>query len=291
MRNIGFVLLAVSIVLGLFTVWGVRKMTAARTAHASLQQTTIVVANRPIGFGEVITPELLRTQAWPAGQQPQGAFQTVAQVTAQKRVALGPIATNEPVLLSRISGPGGRATLSGEIREGMRASTIRVNDVVGVAGFVLPGDFVDVLVTRGEKPGNGLDSRTDVLLRSIRVLGVDQLANENKNDPVVAKAVTIEVTSEQSQKLALASQIGTLSLALRGTIDPLSNGQDPAPQTIRTDDLRLDGVRPAPAPAPARRKVIRVSRPVRPQEPGVSIEIFRGSEATVSHVPLSRGIG
>ena len=289
MRNIGFILLAVSIVLGLFTVWGVRQMTTAHSAKANLKQTTIVVANRPIGFGEVITPELLRAQAWPAGEQPQGAFQTVAQITSQRRVALGPIAANEPVLITRISGPGGRATLSGEIREGMRASTIRVNDVVGVAGFVLPGDFVDVLVTRGDKPNNDA-SRTDVLLRSVRVLGVDQLANENKNDPVVAKAVTIEVTPEQSQKLALASQIGTLSLALRGTIDPLSNGQEPTPQTIRTDDLRLDGVRPPPPPPPPR-KVIRVSRPVRHQDTGVNIEIYRGSEASVSHVPAGQGIG
>ena len=287
MRNIGFVLLAVSIVLGLFTVWGVHQMTAAHSANANLKQTTIIVANRPIGFGEAITPELLRAQAWPAGQLPQGSFQTVAQVTAQHRVALGPIAANEPLLITRISGPGGRATLSGEIREGMRASTIRVNDVVGVAGFVLPGDFVDVLVTRGDKPNNDA-SRTDVLLRSVRVLGVDQLANENKNDPVVAKAVTIEVTPEQSQKLALASQIGTLSLALRGTIDPLSNGQEPTPQTIRTDDLRLDGVRPPPPPP---RKVIRVSRPVRHQDTGVNIEIYRGSEASVSHVPAGQGIG
>jgi pilus assembly protein CpaB len=290
MRNIGFVLLAVAVVLGLFTVWGVRQLTAAHTgADSKAHQTTVVVATRPIGFGEAITPDVLRAQTWPAGAQPQGSFQTVAQVTAQRRVALGPIAPNEPLLTTRVSGPGGRATLSGEIRQGMRASTIRVNDVVGVAGFVLPGDFVDVLITRSDKPGADQTSHTDLLLRSIRVLGVDQLANENKNDPVVAKAVTIEVTPEQAQKLALAAEVGTLSLALRGTVDPLANNQEPVPPTVRTDDLRLDGVRPTAPAAP--RKVIRVSRPVHREEPGASIQIFRGAEASVAHVPIGQGVG
>jgi pilus assembly protein CpaB len=241
----------------------------------------VVVASRPIGFGEVVTPELLRVQAWPEGAQPHGSFQSLAQVTSQRRVALGPIAANEPVLASRVSGPNGRATLSGVIRAGMRATTIRVNDVFGVAGFVLPGDFVDVLITRNYAAGNntGEDKRTDVLLRSVRVLAVDQLANESKNDPMVAKAATIEVTPEQAQKLALAAEVGTLSLALRGTVDPLANDQEAVPPTTRIADLRLNG---APPPKPVRKTVRR--------EPGgATIEIIRGgAEATLARV---RSIG
>lgn len=275
MRNIGFVLLLVAVLLGGFVVVGVRHMSAARaTPDSSVPRTTVVVASRAIGFGEPVTAEVLRLQAWPQGAAPQGAFATIAQVTAQKRVALGPIAANEPVLTSRISGPGGRATLSGVIREGMRATAIRVNDVFGVGGFVLPGDFVDVLITRQE--GDGEEMRTDVLLRSVRVLAVDQTANESKNDPVVAKAATIEVTPEQAQKLALASQVGTLSLALRGTIDPLTGDTEGAPATVRTADLRLLG---APAPAKAR------AAPRRRQPSGASIQIYRGTEASVAHVP------
>jgi pilus assembly protein CpaB len=283
MRNIGFVLLAVSILLGAVTVFGLRHMSASRAAEPRLHQTTVVVASRPVGFGEVLTPDLLRVQAWPSDGKPQGSFETVGQVTAQRRVALGPIAANEPVLTSRISGPGGRATLSGVIRAGMRATTIRVNDVFGVAGFVLPGDFVDVLITRDDGGRNTTQEtkRTDVLLRSVRVLAVDQLANENKNDPVVAKAATIEVTPEQAQKLALAAEVGTLSLALRGTVDPLSSAQDPNPVTVRTTDLRLDGVK-APAPAAPRKIVRAVARPV---FAGATIQIFRGSEASVARVP------
>ncbi|CAN7382335.1 Flp pilus assembly protein CpaB [Phenylobacterium sp. LjRoot225] len=287
MRNIGFVLLAVSVLLGALTIWGLRHMSAARAEpDAKLHQTTVVVATRPIGFGEALTPELLRVQAWPKDAQPQGSFQTVAQVTAQRRVALGPIAANEPLLVTRISGPGGRATLSGVIRVGMRATTIRVNDVFGVAGFVLPGDFVDILITRedGDRNANQDDKRTDVLLRSVRVLAVDQLANQNKNDPVVAKAATIEVTPEQAQKLALAAEVGTLSLALRGTVDPLSNSDEGGPPTVRTADLRLDGFKPpAPAARPVRKVIRTAPRRTAPASP--TIEIFRGAEATSTRVP------
>ncbi|CAN7415376.1 Flp pilus assembly protein CpaB [Phenylobacterium sp. LjRoot219] len=281
MRNIGFVLLLVSVVLGGLVVMGIRHLSAARaTPEQGVARTAIVVATRAVGFGEPITAEVLRLQPWPQGAVPQGAFNSVAQVTAQKRVALGPIAANEPVLTSRISGPGGRATLSGVIREGMRATTIRVNDVFGVAGFVLPGDFVDVLITRDEGSQSSGNMRTDVLLRSIRVLAVDQLANESKNDPVVAKAATIEVTPEQAQKLALASQVGTLSLSLRGTIDPLASDKEGAPTTVRTADLRLQG-----ASAPAAPRAVRAAPRRRAAPAGPTIEIIRGSDATFARVP------
>jgi pilus assembly protein CpaB len=285
MRNIGFVLLIVSLLLGGVAVWGVRNLSAARAAPSDrLGQTTVVVASRSIGFGETLTPELLRVQAWPRGAQPQGSFRSLAELTGgHKRVALSPIAVNEPVLATRISGPGGRATLSGVIRGGMRATTIRVNDVFGVAGFVLPGDFVDVLVTRNEAKGTGGgegDMRTDLLLQSVRVLAVDQLANENKNDPVVAKAATIEVTPDQAQKLALAAQVGTLSLALRGAVDPLASAGETTPGTTRIDDLRLAGARPPPA------KVVRVvAHPAArraPVRPSATIQIYRGVQAVVS---------
>lgn len=291
MRNLGFVLLLVSLVLGGLTVWGLRHMSAARAQpDAKLNQTTVVVATRPIGFGEPLTPDVLRVQAWPKGGQPQGSFQTIAQLTAQRRVALGPIASNEPVLATRISGPGGRATLSGVIRVGMRATTIRVNDVFGVAGFVLPGDFVDVLVTRddGDRNASQENKRTDVLLRSVRVLAVDQLANENKNDPVVAKAATIEVTPEQAQKLALAAEVGTLSLALRGMVDPLAASDEAAPPTVRITDLRLDGVRAAAPPAAPRKVKVVTRQPRRAAPAGPTIEIIRGVEASIARIP---GVG
>lgn len=286
MRNIGFVLLIVSVLLGGVAVWGVRNMTAARAAPVSqVGQSSVVVASRPIGFGETLTPELLRVQPWPAGARPEGSFKTVSELTqGPRRVALAPIAADEPILPSRISGPGARASLSGAIRPGLRASTIRVNDVFGVAGFVLPGDVVDVLVTRAEGQRGAADEkmRTDVLLQSVRVLAVDQLANGSKTDPVVAKAATIEVTPDQAQKLALAAQVGTLSLALRGTADPVGDPDATPPQTVMVSDLRLG--------APAQPKVIRTTttprrpiRAVRRSPAGQTIEIYNGGQrATVS---------
>jgi len=123
----------------------------------------------------------------------------------------------EPVLRAYVSGFGGRATMSREVSRGMRAVAIRIDDVSGVAGFILPGDRVDVMLTRqveGSAAG-GSNLATDVILQNITVLGVDQLADQDRDKPVVGRTVTVEVTTEQAQKLALAQQAGTLGLALR----------------------------------------------------------------------------
>ena len=111
-----------------------------------------------------------------------------------------PIETNEPVLKSKVSGFGGRAILSSMIAPDMRAMTIRINDVSGVAGFVLPGDHVDIILIRDF----GGSPVTDILLQNIKVLGIDQDANQNRQQPGVVRAVTFEVTPTQSQKLVLA---------------------------------------------------------------------------------------
>ncbi len=121
----------------------------------------------------------------------------------------------------KITGPGQRASLAALISDDKKAVTIRVNDVLGVAGFVLPGDRVDIMLTRTETQEVGDDKAiqknafTDVLLQNVRVLAVDQLADDRTEKPTPAKAVTIEVGTRQAQKLALASTVGQLSLALR----------------------------------------------------------------------------
>jgi len=173
---------------------------------------TIVVASRPLKFGDVLSAFSLREMAWPQDALPQGAFGKIADLTATKRVVLTPIAINEPILSSKITGPGQRATLSALLKDGMKAVAIRVNDVNGVAGFVLPGDHVDVLLTR---PGDKKVSINDVVIQNARVLAVDQLADDTTEKPDVVKAVTLEVDEIGGQKLALASMVGTLSLLLR----------------------------------------------------------------------------
>ena len=119
---------------------------------------------------------------------------------------------NEAVLASKITGPGQRATLSAVLGEGMKAVTIRVNDVEGVAGFVLPGDHVDIVLTRQIDKENATN---DVVIENARVLAIDQSADSLSFKPSVVKAVTLEVDVADAQKLALASSVGTLSLLLR----------------------------------------------------------------------------
>jgi pilus assembly protein CpaB len=173
---------------------------------------SIVVATKSLRFGDELIASSLREVAWPEGALPAGAFGKVAEVMSGKRIVLMPIDTNEAILAAKITGPGQRATLSAMLGAGMKAVTIRVNDVEGVAGFVLPGDHVDVLLTRTGEKNNAIN---DVVIQDVRVLAIDQLADERSDKPSVVKAVTLEVGVANGQKVALASTVGTLSLLLR----------------------------------------------------------------------------
>ncbi|RWC54966.1 Flp pilus assembly protein CpaB [Mesorhizobium sp.] len=178
---------------------------------------TVVVAAVALKFGDTLSTDKLREVAWPAGAVPSGAFKTTKELlTGDSKQALQAIGVNEPVLATKITGPGQRATLSAVLGEGMKAVSIRVNDVLGVAGFVFPGDRVDVLLTRTVRDNDGADkSFVDVLLQSMKVLAVDQVADESKDSPTVVKSVTLEASTRDAQKLTLAAGAGQLSLALR----------------------------------------------------------------------------
>jgi pilus assembly protein CpaB len=174
---------------------------------------TIVVAKSPLRFGTPLTPQVLREVAWPDGAIPAGAFATIeSMLVGGKRVVLASIEPNEPVLVNKLTGPGQKASLSAVIQDGMKAVTVRVNDVEGVAGFVLPGDRVDVLVTRQQEKGA---NSNDVVLQNVKVLAVDQIADERIEKPTLVKAVTLEVDTVAAQKLALAASVGNLALILR----------------------------------------------------------------------------
>jgi pilus assembly protein CpaB len=173
---------------------------------------TIVVAAKPLRFGAELNAMSLREIPWTQDAVPHGAFSKISDLTSTRRVVLTAIEANEPILASKITGSGQRATLSAMLADGMKAVTIRVNDVEGVAGFVLPGDHVDVVLTRQQDKAV---AAADVVLQNVRVLAVDQIADERAEKPSVAKAVTLEVEVTAAQKLALAATVGTLSLALR----------------------------------------------------------------------------
>jgi pilus assembly protein CpaB len=187
-----------------------------KTREAKPQQTTtqtIVVASKPLRFGMELQRGYLREMPWVEDSLPAGAFAKIdAALAGGKRVVLAPIEVNEPVLAVKITGPGQRATLSALVQPGMKAVTIRVNDIEGVGGFVLPGDRVDVVMTRQLDKGS---ASNEVVLQHVRVLAIDQHADTRSDKPSIAKAVTLEVDTIDAQKVWLAASVGNLSLLLR----------------------------------------------------------------------------
>lgn len=222
MRASTFVMVALAAVFGLLAVFIAQswlnsqaemRMKSIEANRKTIETRKVVVASKPLRFGQELNSASMREVEWPQDAIPPGAFSKISQVTeGGRRVVLVPIETNEPVLAPKITGAGQRATLSAVIGEGMKAVTIRVNDVEGVAGWVLPGDRVDVALTR---QGDKDNATNDVVLQNARVLAIDQVADERTDKPSVAKAVTLEVDTTAAQKLSLASSIGTLSLVLR----------------------------------------------------------------------------
>jgi pilus assembly protein CpaB len=223
----------------------------------------VVVASGAIGFGTRLEARNLRIASLPASAAPAGHFSTIAQVINQQGgapVALAQIAQNEPILPSRISGPGARPTLSAEIREGMRAYTIGITNVLGGGGHILPGDRVDVMLARAvdaEQESSGRVFVANVVVQDVRVLGMDLNADPTSDRPAVASTATLEVTLQDSVRLALAAQAGTLSLALRrnGSNEivaqrpvVLVNGAGGSRRPAREPDA-AQAQRPAAAPA------------------------------------------
>ena len=188
----------------------------AKNMAANRQQVasqTVVVAKQPLRFGTELNASMLQEVPWPADSTPTGAFTKISDIlSGGRRVVLAAIEANEPVLALKITGAGQRATLSALVKPGMKAVTIRVNDVEGVGGFVLPGDHVDVVLTRQIEKGS---ATTEVVLQNARVLAVDQSADERAAKAAVAKSVTLEVATVDAQKVWLASSVGSLSLLLR----------------------------------------------------------------------------
>jgi pilus assembly protein CpaB len=224
---------------------------------------TIVVAAAPLRFGTKLTPQMLHEVGWPEAAIPAGTFSSINELMGPgKRIVLAAIEPNEPILRTKITGPGQRATLSAVIEQGMKAVTVRVNDVEGVGGFVLPGDHVDVLMTRQPDKASG---NNDVVLQNVKVLAIDQLADDSADKPSVVKAVTLEVDTIAAQKLSLAASLGTLSLVLRKAGEAELEGT----RRVTQNDLgTADGQQRAASPY----SVVSVSRGGKREEYNVSRE-------------------
>jgi pilus assembly protein CpaB len=260
--------LLVGLVLAVVAVVGVSSMLGEKPeVQAPFKVVSVVVATHDLSFGTELNDTVLTVKDWPENSLPQGSFTKIEDVLGdgtEPRVVLKPIVTGEPVLTSKITGFGAKATMSTVLPEGKRAFSIRVNDVSGVAGFLLPGDRVDVLLTRQieEKERDKLDQVTDVILQNVVVRGIDQIADEDRNKPEVVKAVTVEVSPEDAQKLALAQQVGQLSLALRNVATN---------DTAKTRSVRVRDLVNEPAPAPAPKQVAEKPKRLEPAPPSVIV--------------------
>lgn len=187
-----------------------------------VEMTTVVVAREDLRFGTEVTKDKLELADWPAKNVPKGSFGSIKDFLGkhQPRIVLEPIMANEPVLKGKVTGPGQRSGLATMLEPGKKAVAIKVNDVVGVGGLVLPGDRVDIFVTNDgksedRKEGEQPKAYTDVLLQNIRVLAIDQISDPKRTEPVVGRTVTVEASLAEAQKITLASTIGTLTLVLR----------------------------------------------------------------------------
>jgi len=214
------IMMALAVVLGLLAV----ALAAGWLLNApGATASRIVVARSDVDIGQRLSPEMFKLVDWPAGSVPRGAFTDPSPLGG--RVLKSSLLAGEPISEAKLAPAGTLGGLSALIAEGKRAITVRVNDVVGVAGFALPGNYVDIIVSTETMPDpNAARAReqsiSKIVLERILVLAVAQEVSRDETRPKVVNAVTLEVTPAEAEKLDLARSVGTLSLALRNQVDP-----------------------------------------------------------------------
>lgn len=304
MRRQSLIAIGIAVVLGLIAVFAANAFLTqserrAQAAADRAELTKVAVAAVPLDYGTELTPEKIRFVDYPVNSLPEGSFRRLGDLlpAGKRRVALRPMQVNEPILASKLMGEGLGVSLAAVLSDGNRATSVRINDVSGVAGFIQPNDSVDVLVTR-EAGANGRETQiSDVLLQNVRVIAMDQNAKGADGKPILARTATLEVSPTDAQKLALAQQVGSLSLVLRKPGQEQDIGQV---QTVSMNDLRysyydgtayrqpatLASTRPvvtrrvSRAPAP-RRTIARPAAPAAPPAPATnSVEVVRGTEGS-----------
>lgn len=291
MRNKPLVwVLTAAVIFGLIAAFSVNRLLSGAVGRNSVK--TIVVAKVEIPLGARIIPEQLTTVQVPSNTLPDGAFDAENKVTG--RITITRIGPHEPITSNRLASEGTMAGLAAIIPEGYRAMTVKIDDETGVAGFILPGTAVDVLAVINP-PGNASqDPISKIVLQNIKVLAngqnLDQPADEREAKSV--RNVTLQVTPEQAEKLALSSFDGKLQLAMRNSAD---QGDQQTmgvnKRTLLQGDVAMTSpapgeVKTAASPAPPRRVVRNVRPPViaqptpapvaAPTPPRISVEVFEG---------------
>ena len=279
-------MMAVAVLFGLVAVILASRWLLNKSAASSDR---IVVAATDVNLGQRVSAEMLTLVEWPVASRPEGAYSDPAKVTG--RVLKSSILRGEPLTEPKLAPSGTVGGLSALITEGKRAITVRVNDVIGVAGFALPGNYVDIIVSTEKEPQpnerNGREQNiSKIVLERILVLAVAQEVSRDETKPRVVNAVTLEVTPEQAEKLDLARSVGTLSLALRNQVDPLNANTAGATKVTLLDEKPL-AVPPAP-PKPATR-----ARPVpaaakKPTVQQVAVQVKRDCVGVLNGVNASQ---
>ena len=237
--------------------------------------TRVVVAANDINLGQRLTPEFVKLVDWPSGSIPAGAFTDPQKLDG--RVLKTSAQRGEPLLEAKLAPVGTLGGLSAVIGEGKRAITVRVNDVIGVAGFALPGNYVDIIVNTQKDgtatPGEAQDRNiSKIVLEKILVLAVAQEVSRDDTKPRVVNAVTLEVSPEQAEKIDLARSVGTLSLVLRNQVD---NANDTTGGATKVSLLKEPVAVPAPKPEV---KTVRVVQRIAARAPGNCIRVITGTQ-------------
>ncbi len=183
-------------------------------SRESLLTTHVVVAKEDVQIGTRLQRHMLQVVDWPSTSPLKNPLTTVDE--AVDRVVNMPLVKGEPVSVAKLAAKGETGGLSAVLREGRRAVTVKVNEIVGVAGFALPGNYVDVMVNTPDSR-NHLVSK--IVIERIQVLAVAQDVATQESKPKVVNAVTLEVTPAQAEKIDLARSVGSLSLVLRSQVD------------------------------------------------------------------------
>lgn len=254
-----------AVVFGLIAAFSVSRYLSGTQAYAK-NLNSVVVAKVDIQPGEKIVAEQLQSVQFPTTAMPDGTFQSVDKLVG--RVAVVQIAAREPVTDFKLAPEGSAGGLSAVIPEGYRAMTVKVDDVVGISGFVMPGALVDVVVVINPVEQNGQQNPiSKIVLQNIKVLANGQNIDRPKNDrePESVKAVTLQVLPEQAEKLALASTEGKLQLVMRNSVDQGDEqtlgvdkrvllGGERAKPVPEAGSLKSEQPKQTPAPAPVTRR-------------------------------------
>ncbi len=237
------------------------------TERDAVDESSVVVAAMQIPFGQKVEAADLRMMELPPHAIPRGSFKRADEVVG--RVASQTIYAGEVILKERVAEHLGGSALAAVLDHGMRAITVRVDDVVGVAGFLLPGNRVDVVSS--QRTGGNRVVQSETILTAIKVLAVDQIASPERDGPVIVRAVTLEVTPSQAERLVKATQEGRVQLTLR---NPLDHEPEPIQEVAVVEPPPEPEVRPAPVRA----------RPA-PQRPrNLQVTVIRGTDSSTTTV-------